>query len=81
MGTLLVVDRKITLGQFVAAEIVIILILNAVEKIIMYMDVVYDLLTAIDKVSHVTDIPIEKTGGVDFIKIDPKGFSIRIKDS
>ncbi len=80
MGTLLVVDRKITLGQFVAAEIVIILILNAVEKIIMYMDVVYDLLTAIDKVSHVTDIPIEKTGGVDFVKTDPKGFSIRTKD-
>ena len=42
MGTLLVVDRQITLGQFVASEIVIILILNAVEKIIMYMDVVYD---------------------------------------
>jgi ABC-type bacteriocin/lantibiotic exporter with double-glycine peptidase domain len=39
MGTLLVVDRQITLGQFVASEIVIILILNAVEKIIMYMDV------------------------------------------
>lgn len=80
MGTLLVVDRKITLGQFVAAEIVIILILNAVEKIIMYIDVVYDLLTAIDKVSHVTDIPIEKTGGIDFVKTDPKGFSIRTKD-
>ena len=80
MGTLLVVDRKITLGQFVAAEIVIILILNAVEKIIMYMDVVYDLLTAIDKVSHVTDIPIEKTGGVDFVKTDSKGFSIRTKN-
>ncbi len=80
MGTLLVIDRKITLGQFVAAEIVIILILNAVEKIIMYMDVVYDLLTAVDKVSHVTDIPIEKTGGMDFASTDPKGFSIRTKD-
>ncbi len=80
MGTLLVIDRKITLGQFVAAEIVIILILNAVEKIIMYMDVVYDLLTAVDKVSHVTDIPIEKTGGMDFARTDPKGFGIRIKE-
>ena len=80
MGTLLVIDRKITLGQFVAAEIVIILILNAVEKIIMYMDVVYDLLTAVDKVSHVTDIPIEKTGGMDFARTDPKGFAIRTKD-
>ena len=80
MGTLLVIDRKITLGQFVAAEIVIILILNAVEKIIMYMDVVYDLLTAVDKVAHVTDIAIERTGGMDFARMDPRGFDIRTKD-
>ncbi len=80
MGTILVVDRQITLGQFVAAEIVIILILNAVEKIIMYMDVVYDLLTAVDKVAHVTDIPIEKTGGLDFAKTDDAGLSIRTKE-
>jgi ABC-type bacteriocin/lantibiotic exporter with double-glycine peptidase domain len=80
MGTMLVVDRQITLGQLVASEIVIILILNAVEKIIMYMDVVYDLLTAVDKVAHVTDLPIERTGGFDFPKIGDKGFSVRIKN-
>ena len=80
MGTLLVVDRQITLGQFVASEIVIILILNAVEKIIMYMDVVYDLLTAVDKVAHVTDLPIERVGGFDFPVTDSKGFSVRTKD-
>jgi ABC-type bacteriocin/lantibiotic exporter with double-glycine peptidase domain len=80
MGTLLVVDRQITLGQLVASEIVIILILNAVEKIIMYMDVVYDLLTAVDKVAHVTDLPIERSGGFDFPNVDAKGFSVRLKD-
>jgi ABC-type bacteriocin/lantibiotic exporter with double-glycine peptidase domain len=80
MGTILVVDRQITLGQLVASEIVIILILNAVEKIIMYMDVVYDLLTAVDKVAHVTDLPIERIGGFDFPKIENGGFSIRLKD-
>ena len=80
MGTLLVIDKQITLGQLVASEIVIILILNAVEKIIMYMDVVYDLLAAVDKVAHVTDLPIERTGGFDFPKIDTEGFSVRLKD-
>ena len=80
MGTLLVVDRQITLGQFVASEIVIILILNAVEKIIMYMDVVYDLLTAVDKVAHVTDLPIERVGGFDFPVTNDTGFSVRTKD-
>lgn len=79
MGTMLVVDKQITLGQLVASEIVIILILNAVEKIIMYMDVVYDLLAAVDKVAHVTDLPIERTGGFDFPKVDKEGFSVKLK--
>lgn len=79
MGTLLVVDRQITLGQFVASEIVIILILNAVEKIIMYMDVVYDLLAAVDKVAQVTDLPIEKVGGLDFPATQFNGFHLRTK--
>ncbi|MEO9870904.1 peptidase domain-containing ABC transporter [Ekhidna sp.] len=65
LGTILVVQREITLGQFVAAEVIIILVLGSVEKIIMYMDVVYDMLTAVDKISHVTDLPLEKTGGID----------------
>lgn len=64
IGSLLVVDRQITLGQFVASEIIIILILNAVEKIITYMDTVYDLLTAVEKVGNVTDLPLERSGGI-----------------
>jgi ABC-type bacteriocin/lantibiotic exporter with double-glycine peptidase domain len=80
MGTILVVDRQITLGQFVASEIVIILILNAVEKIIMYMDVVYDMLTAVDKVGNVTDLPIERVGGFDFPTSTEKGFAVRTKN-
>jgi ABC-type bacteriocin/lantibiotic exporter with double-glycine peptidase domain len=81
MGTILVINREITLGQFVASEVIIILVLNAVEKMIMYMDVVYDLLTAVDKVSHVTDLPLEKSGGFDFIKpIAGQGYKISINN-
>lgn len=81
MGTILVINREITLGQFVAAEVVIILILNAVEKIIMYMDVIYDLLTAVDKVAQVTDLPLEKSGGFDFPASKlVSGYSIEVKD-
>ena len=79
MGTVLVVDRQITLGQFVASEVIIILVLNAVEKIILYVDVLYDLLTAVEKVSHVTDLPLEKSGGLDLPKDDiGKGYSISL---
>lgn len=80
MGTVLVVNREITLGQFVASEVIIILVLNAVEKMIMYIDVVYDLLTAVDKVSHVTDLPLEKSGGFDFPKTANKGYGISVNN-
>jgi ABC-type bacteriocin/lantibiotic exporter with double-glycine peptidase domain len=80
VGTILVVDRQITLGQFVAAEVIIILILNSVEKIIMYLDVLYDLLTAVDKVAQVTDLPLERSGGVDFPKQPNQGYSIEVKN-
>lgn len=80
MGTILVVDRQITLGQFVASEVIIILILSSVEKIITYMDVVYDLLTAVDKVATVTDLPLEKVGGIDLPKKIVKGYAVNLKE-
>lgn len=81
MGTILVVDRQITLGQFVASEVIIILILASVEKFITYMDVVYDMLTAVDKIGHVTDMPLEKSGGVDLPSaIARQPFHIRVSN-
>lgn len=81
VGTILVVDRQITLGQFVASEVIIILLLTSVEKIIMYMDVIYDMLTAVDKVAQVTDLPLEKVGGLDFPRtMQPKGYTIETKN-
>lgn len=81
LGAMLVIQREITLGQFVATEVIIILILNSVEKVITYMDVVYDMLTAVDKIAHVTDLPLEKSGGVDFRKsISQLPFSLDIKN-
>ena len=79
IGTLLVVNREITLGQFVASEVIIILLMTAVEKVITYMDVVYDLLTAVDKIAQITDLPLEKPGGLDFPKIFTSGYSIGLK--
>lgn len=80
-GTILVVSREITLGQFVASEVIIILIINSVEKLIAHIDVVYDLLTAVDKISHVTDLPLEKVGGVNFPKESYSGgYNLELKE-
>jgi ABC-type bacteriocin/lantibiotic exporter with double-glycine peptidase domain len=79
LGTILVVNREITLGQFVASEVIIILMLNAVEKTITYMDVIYDLLTAVDKIAQLTDLPLEKVGGLDFQRHAVAGYAIELK--
>lgn len=81
IGALLLINRQITLGQFVASEVIIILILSSVEKLILYMDVVYDILTAADKISQITDIPLEKNTGFNLPKnCLGKGFDIEVKN-
>jgi ABC-type bacteriocin/lantibiotic exporter with double-glycine peptidase domain len=59
VGTTLVVARQMTLGQFVAAELVIVLITSAVEKLMMSIEVIFDLLTAVEKLGTITDMPLE----------------------
>lgn len=81
LGTVLVVDRQITLGQFVASEVIIVLVVGAVEKIIINMDSVYDLLTGLEKVGSVTDLPLDKKRGMKTgMDQFPNGLRIRAKE-
>ena len=64
IGGLLVIDQQMNIGQFVAAEIVILLIVNSVEKAILSFETIYDVLTSLEKVGQVTDMPLEKDGGI-----------------
>ena len=56
IGCWLLLDKQINIGQFVAAEIVIIITIGAVEKLVLKLDVVYDALTSLDKIGHVLDL-------------------------
>ncbi|WP_020595704.1 ABC transporter transmembrane domain-containing protein [Spirosoma panaciterrae] len=58
LGTTLVVGREMSLGQFVAAELVIVLITGSVDKLISGIDTVFDLVTAVEKIGNVTDMPL-----------------------
>lgn len=81
LGGYLVIENRINIGQFVAAEIVVILVMASVEKLIVTMEVVYDVLTAIEKLGAVTDLPLEPQGGVKFDQIhSSKGVRIVAKD-
>ena len=63
IGGLLVINQQMNIGQFVASEIIIILIFASVEKLILSMETIYDVLTAIEKVGSVTDIELENEYG------------------
>jgi ABC-type bacteriocin/lantibiotic exporter with double-glycine peptidase domain len=63
-GSILLVNQQLNIGQFVAAEIVILTILNSVEKLIINLDSVYDTLTAVDKLAKLTDKPLEEDGKI-----------------
>ncbi len=58
LGTSLVVSRQMSLGQFVASEVMIVLITGAVDKLLSGVDTVFDMLTAVEKIATVTDLPL-----------------------
>lgn len=81
MGGLLVFKQEMNIGQFVAAEIVIILLLNAVEKMTRTMETIYDVLTAVEKIGQVTDLDEEREDGLPFRHITKEsGIAIQTYD-
>ena len=79
VGTLLLVKQQLTIGQFIAAEIVILLVLNSVEKLIMNLGSVYDTMASIEKISSLTDQPAEKNGSIQ-LSSSGGGLKLELKD-
>ncbi len=63
VGAYLTIRNEITVGQFVASEIVIILVMGSVEKLILGMETMFDMLTGVEKIGSVTDLALEDTQG------------------
>lgn len=66
VGSILLINQQLNLGQFVAAEIVILLVLGSVEKLILHLDKVYDVLTSVEKLGKITDQPVDDDGKISF---------------
>lgn len=79
IGGILVINQQMNIGQFVAAEIIILMILGSVEKLITGSETFFDVLTSLEKLGDVTDIPLEKQGTV-IIKEEPPGLSLNIEN-
>lgn len=66
LGSYLVINNLINIGQFVAAEIVVLIVLSSAEKLILTLETIYDVLTGLEKLGTVTDLPLEEDKGIDF---------------
>lgn len=62
LGGLLVIQEQLTLGQLVAAEIVVTLVVASFAKLGKQLENYYDLLAAADKLGHLIDLPLEQSG-------------------
>jgi ABC-type bacteriocin/lantibiotic exporter with double-glycine peptidase domain len=79
VGSYLVINQQINIGEFIASEIVILTVIGAVEKLIGSLDNVYDVLTGLEKLSNVTELPTESTGSLK-LKDNADGLSITLQN-
>ena len=77
IGGLLVLNQEMNIGQFVAAEIIILLVISSVEKLILGLETFYDLLTSLEKLGQVVDKKLESPEGERPFKED-EGFHLEL---
>ena len=81
IGTILLFDQRLNIGEFVAAEIVILTIIGSLEKLIKALESVYDVVTGLFKVETILGKSSEKDGQLSFsadkadVSIDKMSFS------
>lgn len=64
IGGWLVIDGQLTLGQLVAAELIVTVIVGAFAKLGKHMESFYDLLAAVDKLGALFDLETERNDGI-----------------
>jgi len=64
LGSYLLVNQQINIGQFIAADIIIIAIIGSIEKLITNLDAVYEALVSVEKLSLITEADKEQSGSL-----------------
>ena len=85
-GGYLVIHRQLTMGQLVASLLIVNMVLPGLERLVRNMQNVYELLSALNKIGYVEDLPLERKGGELLIKssqgarIDIRGLCFGYKE-
>ncbi|MFM7468106.1 MAG: ATP-binding cassette domain-containing protein [Vampirovibrionales bacterium] len=58
LGGTLVIQKQMTLGQLVASELVVIQMLVAMDKLISLFEPAFDLMTSLEKIAMLTELPL-----------------------
>lgn len=64
LGSMLVMENQLNIGQFVASEILVLFVVESVEKLIMLHETGYDVITATEKLAQVSELPVEREDGL-----------------
>ncbi|MFN5253572.1 MAG: ATP-binding cassette domain-containing protein [Chitinophagaceae bacterium] len=79
IGAVLLINQQLNIGQFIAAEIVILLILSAVEKLILNLEVAYNILTGVEKLNVINDKKSEVLGQTSFVS-NHNGIALEVQN-
>ncbi len=77
VGGWLVINRELTLGQLIAAEIVVGAVVSGFSKFGKQLETFYDLIASIDKLGYLTDLPLEQSGS-ETLRRTGKGASVTL---
>lgn len=64
IGGFLVINGQLTLGQLVAAELIVAVVVGSFAKLGKHMESYYDLLAACDKLGYLFELPVEEANGL-----------------
>lgn len=87
IGGYLVLSQEMNIGQFVAAEIIILLVIGSVEKIILGLETFYDVLTSVEKIGLISDMKLEEESTEEYnncysnITLEVDNLSFKFPDS
>lgn len=76
IGGMLVLNQQMNIGQFVAAEIVIITIIAAVEKLFYGLELFYDVITSLEKLGTVVDLELENEKEINNYTLNDKEINL-----
>lgn len=79
IGTYLLINQKLNIGAFVATEIVVIMIMSAVEKLIKSLESYYDMIASVLKLHKVTGLREESNGEI-VLQSTARGMEVVFKD-